>query len=382
LAHDFPPLGGGIARWLGELAARTDLVVSTGSVPDADDQRFGGRVDRVGIAASRLKNPAGMLAWRTRIARLVRDHRPGFIWVGNVRPAGPLAAWIHDRDRIPYGIIVYGGDLLQLRAKGRRHPLRRRVHRWVVDRAAVIVAISGWTAALAREVFEESGAGVSGKIEIVPLGSDPTRFHPDVPASPLRVKYSLPDRRWLLTVARLVPHKGVDVGIEVVARLAPSHPELGYLVVGTGPDRDRLRRAAAAAGVAERVIFLEGVPDEDIPGLATLATLYLGLSREEGHDAEGFGIALVDAAAAGLAVVAGRSGGTADAVRDGETGILVPPTDSGAVAGEVARLLADPERRGALGAAGRCWVERDRNWDRVTRDLLDLSRRAATAARR
>jgi phosphatidylinositol alpha-1,6-mannosyltransferase len=382
LAHDFPPLGGGIARLLAEVALRTDWIVSTGSLPNADDRPFAGRVDRLPFPAHRLKNLPGLLAWRRRAGGLVRRHRPDAIWVGNIRPAGAVAASTARRHQIPHRILVYGGDLLQLRERIRRHPLRAPLFGWVLGGAASIIAISRWTARLAAEVCAQLGLDPSDKLVTVPLGSDPARFRPRAPDPALRAKHRLPDRRWLLTVARLAPHKGIDIGIEVLARLGAAHPDLGYLVVGEGPDRARLRDRAERAGVLDRMVFLEGVPDDEVPGLVSLATLYLGLSREEGLDVEGFGIALVDAAAAGLAVVAGRSGGTADAVRDGETGILVPPEEPAAIAVAVAHLLSDPARRRAYGEAGRRWVEADRNWDRVVRDLLALSRPGATAARR
>jgi phosphatidylinositol alpha-1,6-mannosyltransferase len=84
---------------------------------------------------------------------------------------------------------------------------------------------------------------------------------------------------------------------------------------------------------------------------------------------EGFGISLVEASACGLPVVAGNSGGIPDAVRDGETGFLVPPDDPAALAAAVSRLLADAELARRIAAAGRKAVETYYNWDRVVRDL-------------
>jgi phosphatidylinositol alpha-1,6-mannosyltransferase len=186
----------------------------------------------------------------------------------------------------------------------------------------------------------------------------------------------------MLTVARLVPHKGIDVGIEALACLKDRYPDLDYLVIGDGPDRTRLEALAETAGLSSRVLFRPGVPDRDLPGIYGLADLYLGLSREEGAEAEGFGIALADAAATAVAVVAGRSGGTAAAVKDGETGLLVTPTDVAQVAGVIDALLADPDRRASLGAAGRRWVTAELNWARAVAALAELSRSAARPGRR
>ncbi|HWA56010.1 MAG TPA: glycosyltransferase family 4 protein, partial [Gemmatimonadales bacterium] len=205
----------------------------------------------------------------------------------------------------------------------------------------------------------------------VPLGADPDRFSPD------GARYPLPDGPWLLTVARLVPHKGIDTGIEALALLRERYPALRYAIAGTGPDRDRLLALARERGVAERVVFLGEVPAADLPSLYRAATIYLGLSREESAEAEGFGLALAEAQASGVAVVAGRSGGIPDAVGDGVTGLLVPPRDAAAAAREIAGLLDDPGRRRSLGAAGRRRVEEWLNWRRVSDDL----RRVAEGAR-
>jgi phosphatidylinositol alpha-1,6-mannosyltransferase len=173
-------------------------------------------------------------------------------------------------------------------------------------------------------------------------------------------------------VARLVPHKGMDVALEALARLAPSQPALRYAVAGEGPDRARLEARAAELGVADRVQLLGAVPDELLPALYAAAAVYVGLSREEGREAEGFGISFVEASATGLPVVGGRSGGVPDAVRDGETGILVEPSDAGAAAAAIQGILSDQAEARRLGDTGRRAAETMYNWDRVARRLRAL----------
>ena len=128
-------------------------------------------------------------------------------------------------------------------------------------------------------------------------------------------------------------------------------------------------RLVASCGVGDAVRFLGFVPDDELPALYNAVDLYVGVSRRFDLMAEGFGIALVEASASGLPVVGGRSGGVPDAVRDGETGLLVDPDDPGAVAHAITRLLGDAELRRRMGAAGRRAVETYYNWDRVARDL-------------
>ena len=128
--------------------------------------------------------------------------------------------------------------------------------------------------------------------------------------------------------------------------------------------------------MADRFHLLSGVPDADLPALYNVGTIYLGISRRMGQQVEGFGISLIEASASGLPVVGGRSGGVPDAVREGETGLLVDPDDVDVVAAAIRRLLGDPELARRLGAAGRAAAETYFNWPRVTAEL----RRLAAAA--
>jgi phosphatidylinositol alpha-1,6-mannosyltransferase len=96
------------------------------------------------------------------------------------------------------------------------------------------------------------------------------------------------------------------------------------------------------------------------------------LSRPEELLIEGFGISLTEASACGIAVIGGRAGGIPDAVRDGETGLLVDSTDLAAVLGALRCLLGDPVLRQQLGQAGRRAVESHYNWERVTREVRRL----------
>jgi len=375
LTYDFPPIGGGIARMTGEIAARYppgQLIVSTGRTPgDAEaDARLPNRVDRLSIPSSRLRTLPGLVRWTRRAIELSKQQDVDFAWCGNIKPALYPARWLRVRAGIPTGLFVYGMDLLLLQDQVRRSALKRHMARGLLADVAVIAAISRWTADLCRDVFGEVGLTPSdGLIRVVPLGTDPVIFHPGIDTSAIRQRYHLPAGEWMLTVARLTAHKGIDTGIRVLAALVEQYPELRYAIVGSGADRAELEALAARHGVADRVHILSGVPDRDLPAFYNLAGLYLGLSRQSPRAVEGFGISLVEASSCGVAVVAGRTGGIPDAVRDGETGRLVDPGDFGAVVATVRDLLGDEAERRLLGAGGRKLVEAHLNWDRVAREL-------------
>lgn len=375
LAFNFPPHGGGIARMMGEVVRRYpphSLIVSTGRYPDSEvsDAAFAQTIDRVGVRATRLRTINGLMGWTWRARQLERRHAPAFAWCAELKPAGYPARHLARRRGLPYGVILYGTELLLLERKIRESPWRRRVAAGLLTEAAVLVAISRWTAARAAAVLALLGhEDVVGRVAVVPLGTEPTQFRPGLDASGVRARYGLDGGPWVLTVSRLEWHKGIDTVIRAFARVRERVPGARYAVAGTGDRRPQLEALARSAGVADAVRFLGFVPDDDLPALYNAVDLYAGVSRYHELLVEGFGISLVEASASGLAVLGGRTGGVPEAVRDGETGVLVDADEAGAVADGLVRLLGDEALRHRLGAAGRRAVETYYNWDRVTADL-------------
>ena len=386
LAYDFPPIGGGIARWMAELAKRYpagSLVVSTGQCGDSSDvdAGFPNRVDRLGIASRRLRTIQGILLWSRRVAVLARSTDAEFIWCGNIKPAAYPAKWTMERTGVPFGILLHGGDLLILQHQIHQSAVKRTTAAALLSSAAVLVANSEWTRDRCLTVLSELELDVpADRVRIVPLGADPAFFRPGLDTREVRERYGLDDGRWLLSVARLTRHKGIDTALQALARLGPRHPDLRYAVVGDGEEREALEDEARGLGVARRVRFLTDVPDRDLPALYNCAEIYLGVSRLMEQRVEGFGISLAEASACGIPVIAGRSGGIPAAVRDGETGLLVDAERADAVAEAIGRLLDDAGLRARLGGAGRRAVESHYNWDRVTADLRRIGHELGAAA--
>ena len=296
-------------------------------------------------------------------------NRIDVIHCGNIRPAGYAVFWASLRLGIPYIVYVNGGDLLREREKAARSVLKRVGARKILGRASGIAATSQWVAELAGEVINGVGVKNVPPIEALALGTDPGVFAPARDSGRLRAIWNAGNAPIILTVARLVPHKGQDTVIRALAALSLEFPELRYVLVGEGHDEERLRRLASELGVENRVIFAGPLSDADLPEAYATATIYAGPSRVDNEiNVEGFGISFLEASASGLPVVAGDSGGVRSAVRHGETGIVLPPTDIEAWSTTLSQLLGDPEKQQSLGAGGRAAVESFYNWDRVARD--------------
>jgi len=320
--------------------------------------------------ANRFGNQLRWGAWLTGHCR----GRIDVIHCGNIRPTGYAVTWPHIRLGIPYLLYVYGGDLLREKRKAGESGIKRGGTRRIMGSAAGIVAISAWSANLANEVMESVGIGTLPPIGAFDLGTDPDTFHPSRDGRVLRERWGIGDAPLLITVARLVPHKGQDETIRAVASLAGEFPDLHYVMVGEGHDEERLKGLARELGVAEKIIFAGHLSESELPEAYATSTLYVGLSRIDREiNAEGFGISFVEAGASGVPSVAGDSGGVRSAVRDGETGIVVPPLDRAAVVAAIASLLRDDARRQAMGRAARLAVETHYNWDRVASETRDFA---------
>ena len=270
-------------------------------------------------------------------------------------------------------------------------PGRIAAEREVGRRAAAIIATC------TDEVRELAGYGVPPeRTYVVPCGVDCDRFRPDGPADSggLWPGASARPRPWpsgadagprlrVLTLGRQVPRKGTDTIIAALAQL----PQADLVVaggppaqlLGADPEIARLRSAAAAAGVADRVRFAGQVPHASIPALIRSADV---VACDPWY--EPFGMVTLEAMACGVAVVASAVGGHLDTVSDGTTGLLVPPRDPAALAARLRDLLAWPDWRRSLAAAAARHARGRYRWEQIaaeTEAVYGWVRAAASAGR-
>lgn len=242
-------------------------------------------------------------------------------------------------------------------------PRKRRRIRAALAVADVIVANSGFTADRVAAVI---GPDPRIRRRVLPI---------DAPVEPDAADTRFAAEIWpgpgprLLTLARLEPLKGVDAVIRALPDLARRFPGVVHVVAGTGDDAPRLRALAAEVGVSDRVVFAGRVEGGRKTALYRAADLFVLPNRVVGNRQEGYGLVFAEAGLQGLPAVAGRSGGVADAVADGETGLLVDGASQAAVTAAIAELLADPARRAAMAAAARTRAEAA-TWPRLRESYL------------
>jgi phosphatidylinositol alpha-1,6-mannosyltransferase len=379
VTSDFPPLGGGIARLCAELAVRRPhWIVSTpveeGGGLEAKYSSAGvdpARVRRLGIGVRAARTLPGVVRWTRHVAGLHRRKPFRLVYGANLKPAGYVARALKSRRGTPYILAGYGRDLLSARRQVLRSPLKRRLLRWILGGASAMVVPSRWAASRAQALLEDLGLCGSGPgVETIKPGVDIGRFRPGLDTRAVRLRYGIPPRGVLLTVARLERHKGIGTVLRALGEL--DDLDLIYVVAGEGGAAGELKQLASDLGVAARVRWLGWVPEDDLAALYNTAEVYVGMSEEMGVEVEGFGLSFLEAAASGLPVIAGAGGGVAEAVADGETGYLLEPEAVGELVVALRQLLCDGERRSQLGAAGRRRAEREFSWERVCRELDDL----------
>ncbi len=360
VTNDFPPKLGGIQSYLWELWRRLPPQETTVlTTPYGGDTAFDEQQDfRVVRDTARVLLPTPALV--QRIDRLAEEVDADLVLLDPALPLGRLGP----RLARPYGLVLHGAEVT---VPGRM-PGSRRMLRSVLRGARLIVAAGGYPAAEATHA-----AGAALPIVTVPPGVDVDRFRPLSPAeqTSARTRFGLDaEGPLVVSVSRLVPRKGMDVLIDAVARLHHTVPGLVLAIGGTGRDRERLERRASA--LAAPVRFLGRVADADLPSLYGCADVFAMLCRDRwaGLEQEGFGIVFLEAAAAGVPQLCGRSGGSAEAVEDGVTGLVVPePDDAAAVTSALRSLLASPERRTQMGQAGRVRAVEQFTYDHLAGQL-------------
>ena len=362
VTNDFPPKVGGIQTYLWELWRRLppeSFRVLTTDYPDARAwdavQPFAvDRVDRKVL----LPTPG----LRDRVDAAARAAGARLVVLDPALPVGLIGA----RLSVPYAVVLHGAEIT---VPGRA-PAARSLLAGVLRGASGIIAAGGYPEAEARQA-----AGALPEVVQIPPGVDPGRFSPLTgnARDDARRTLGLPvDGPLVVSASRLVPRKGMDVLIEATTRLVAHRPGLNVAIAGAGRDTGRLRTLAGRQGLGRRVHLLGRLSDAQLAQLYAVADVFVMLCRNRwaGLEQEGFGIVFLEAAACGVPQVAGDSGGAAEAVLDGVTGLVVrDPRDPVEAADAIGRLLDDEQLRTRMGEAARQRVEGELSWDRLASRL-------------
>ena len=333
LTQCFPPSVGGIESLMNGLA-RT-LVAHGKVVVYADGHAYEGDL----TAPFTVQRFGGFKPWRRRIkasaaTKICRTENIHAIFCDSWKSAELLPA-----TSAPITVLAHGTEYPI-------HPSAKKKRRITdtLNRVSHIFAVSRATSA--RVI--DCGAP-SDKISIV---------HPPLekPTPPTAEESAIAAQLWgdstprILTVSRLAARKGVDMAIAVIAKLSADYPSIKYVIGGTGEEENNLREEVRKLGATKQIIFAGQINNGLKSALYASADIFLLPAKMCGNDMEGFGISFLEAAYFGLPSVAGTSGGTAESVEDGKTGLHCDGDDINSIYSALLRLLKNENLRGRLAA--------------------------------
>lgn len=338
---EYAPSRGGVARYLSNLVAASGGEIDV-FVPETHATQGPGHVEEARL----LDRPP--FAWMPATYFIHRLKSRGYstVLVSHALPMGSAAYLASCFGGPKYAVLFHGLDLRLAQTHRRKAWMLRKILRG----ASLVIANSEFVAGEIR-AFDSA---------VQPLVITPGVEQFDLPdrAASREALHIASNESLILSVARLIPRKGIDTLIRCLADLPP---DTRLTVIGDGPDRHRLEHLAEP--VKDRVRFVTDASDEIRNQWYAAADLFALPARDEGRDVEGFGIACLEAAAAGLPIVAGKSGGMSETIVDRQTGLLVDPLAVPSVCRALKRLVVDGIARTKFGRAGKRRVEEEFRWE-------------------
>jgi phosphatidylinositol alpha-1,6-mannosyltransferase len=355
VTNDFPPQVGGIQTFVYELARRQPA----GSLIVLAPRQDGAEKFDAGLSFPVIRRKFVALPTRAvirEVVALARTYDCDTVWFGAALPLALMAQALRAAGIGRIVALTHGHEAAWSPIAG---PLLRRI----AATCDVVTGLGDFTSSLLKPSM--------GELVRLPPGVDVDVFHPGVSGARVRDLYGLGDRPVIVCVSRLVRRKGQDVLIRALPLIQREVPDAALLLVSGGASERRLRRLAGPD-----VFFTGPVDDADLPAYYAAGDVFAMPCRTRlfGFNIEGLGIVYLEASACGLPVVAGRSGGAPEAVRDGSTGFVVDGRSVAEVASRLTTLLMDRSLAASMGAAGRAWVESSWRWDTLAAQLAALLR--------
>jgi len=398
LDHSAPLQSGYSFRTIGILTAQRQRGWDTVQMTTPKQYRFDGAVDRVdGWTFYRTAQPpavsqklpvirevAQMRATRRRLNEVIEETRPDILHAHSPVLNGIPALRAARRHGLPlvYELRSLWEDAAVDWGRAQYGDLRYRASRalesYVLRRADAIVTICE---GLKGEIAER---GIpAGMVTMVPNAVNPAQFamNRQVDAG-LQHSLGLEGRIVLGFIGSFFSFEGLDLLLEALGRLLSRRPGVKLLLVGGGPEKDRLVAKAAALGLNDAVVFAGRVPHEEVQRYYDLVTVFVYPRRRMRLTDLVTPLKPLEALAQGSIVVASDVGGHRELLVDGERGYLFKADDAEALAAKLAEVISRQEMWPAMRLVGRRFIEEERTWDKVVARYAPVYERLAAGYRR
>lgn len=375
LSEIFPPRVGGSGRWFRDLYSRLDagqaVVVSDRADGEPEvDEVSGIRVYRLPLASDSwgvisLEGLGFYVRVIRAVWRVMKQHDVSSIHCARTLPEGIVGMALGRITGKPYLCYVHGEDIEMSWSSREFTFLTRKV----IEHSACLICNSENSA----ELLRKWPSAREERISILYPGVDAGYFRPDERSAEDAL---LPGKVVVLTVSRLQPRKGHDVMLKAMPAILARHPDLHYVIAGSGQCEDDLSDLVDRLGLCDNVSFLGECSDQEVLDWYRRSDLFVLPNRQVGNDVEGFGIVLLEAQSCETAVIAGDSGGTRETLREAHSGYVVDCRQPENLAAAITALLDDPEQLAEMGRNGRRWILDRFDWPRVIESAKEIFARA------
>src|SRR5690348_15525551 len=366
LTNDFPPRPGGIQFFVHALAMSLPPESVTAYAPAWE----GAAQFDAELPFPVVRHPTSLMLPISSVARraerIVEAEGCDTVVFGAAAPLGLLAPGLRKAGAKRLIALTHGHEIGWAALQ-----IGRAILRHIGDSVDTVTYLGDYTRVrLARAL----SPGAAARMTRLTPGVDTSEFFPGAGGKGIRERFGLADRPVVVCVSRMVRRKGEDALIHAWPLVLANVPGATLLLVGDGPYRDRLERMTRHLGVAGSVIFTGAPSRAELPSYFDAGNVFAMpcRTRRRGLDVEGLGMVFLEAAAAGLPVVGGDSGNSADAIRDGETGYVVSGVSVADLADRLKRLLADPGAARAMGEKGMAWVHQEWRWEVIARRFAEI----------
>jgi phosphatidylinositol alpha-1,6-mannosyltransferase len=364
VTNDFPPRVGGIESFVLAMVQRMDpdsVVVHTA-------RQAGDAVFDATLAFPVIRDPSRIMLPTPAITRrsvgIARDLGCDSVWFGAAAPLGLMASALKKQAGVRRTVATTHGHEVWWA----RTPITRQMLHRIGETNDVLTYVAGYTRErIAKTLSPDAAARM---VRLTP-GVDTDLFNPSVDGGPVREMYGLGERPVIVCVSRFVERKGQDMLIRALPLVQRHVPDAALLLVGDGPMRKKLIGLADELGVSKDVIFVGPKPWEETPPYYAAGDVFCMpcRTRKLGLEVEAFGIVFLEAAAVGLPVVGGRSGGAVDAVEATSEGCVVDGRTPLSVSDGL-RWGLSMSRGGTIPPARLAGIGPERSWGTVASELI------------
>jgi len=357
---DFLPTKGGISTLFFEICSKIpQILVLTKKV--RNDEVFDS-LQKISIKRIKAFNKyIQPFIFAINALKTVKKEKVDKLVCGQLLIPGFVGYIVHKLLKKPYYVHTYGPEF-------REHKLWFPLMKLILKNATKIITISDFAK---NQLIKQNIP--SSKIAVLTPGVNTLRFNPNLNAEKILKRHNLTDNIVLLTVSRLDANKGIDKMINLMPEIQKKYPNAVYIIVGKGREERYLKKLAAERS-KENIIFVGEVSDETLPLYYASCDVFILLTREVPSKGfvEGFGIVFLEANACGKPVIAGKAGGSEEAVKDKITGLVVNPLNDKEILSSIEKLLEDRNVRKKLGSNGRIRAENEFSWDIKRKQFIDI----------